>query len=285
MTARYLFSVDLEDVRDQAIGGRVLPSRLIAATEAYLDLLQRHGAKGTFFVVGEVARAEPGLIRRIAAAGHEIACHSDRHIPLDAQSPASFRDDVERNLEALLAAGASDVRGYRAPCFSLTKQTAWAYAILAELGFTYSSSVLPAQNPLYGWPGFGRRPRYLDGILELPITLMPWAHAAVPMGGGLYLRALPEWVLRRAFATQRKSGDPLLGYLHPFDIDPAHPRIRFRDLSWPVSRLMHVGRSSTLRRIEMIAKQGFQFHAYGSHAAEVLAGSIAAGGQERFARG
>ena len=273
MSARYLFSVDLE------LSGLAAPAgeRAEALTDAYLAFLDRHGAKGTFFVVGDAARACPGLVRRIAAAGHEIACHSDRHVPLDRQGPATFRDDLLRNLDALAAAGAGEVRGYRAPCFSLTRRTAWAHEVLAGLGFVYSSSVLPAASPLYGWRGFGAAPRLVRGVLELPITLLPWRLLPLPMGGGVYFRILPAPLLRAAFARKRRAGETVLGYLHPYDIDEARPGGGFEGLgrASPAEWLLCARRGSVLPRLEILLGAGFAIGGYRDHAEALLSDGAA----------
>ncbi|MFN3387934.1 MAG: polysaccharide deacetylase family protein [Allosphingosinicella sp.] len=271
MSASYLFGVDLEDVRPQAPGGAAYAPRVAHNVARYLDFLRRHDARGTFFVVGEVARAEPDLIRRIAGEGHEIACHSDRHVPLDRQDPAAFRDDVSRNVEALLDAGATRVDGYRAPCFSLTEATRWAWPVLAELGFTWSSSVLPARSPLYGWPGFGEAPRLVDGVLELPMTLLPWRLLPVPMGGGIYLRTLPTALLRRALAARRDAGEAVLGYVHPYDIDAEQERFAHPGFArWsPYNWLMYANRAAMMDRLDMVAALGFAIVPYGGYARAV----------------
>jgi polysaccharide deacetylase family protein (PEP-CTERM system associated) len=268
MSARFLFSVDLE------LSGLAAPAgeRAEGLTEAYLAFLDRHGAKGTFFVVGDAARACPGLVRRLAAAGHEIACHSDRHVPLDRQGPARFRDDVLRNLDALAAAGAADVRGYRAPCFSLTGRTAWAHEVLASLGFAYSSSVLPARSPLYGWRSFGAAPRLVAGVLELPVTLLPWRLLPLPMAGGVYFRILPAALLRAAFARRRRAGEAVLGYLHPYDIDEAGRRGGFEGVGRgsPAGWLLRARRASVLPRLECLLRSGFAIGRYRDHAEALL---------------
>ncbi|HEY0043839.1 MAG TPA: polysaccharide deacetylase family protein [Allosphingosinicella sp.] len=266
---RFLFSLDVEDPRDQIPGGERLPDRVPALVERYLRFLDRHSGQGTFFFVGTVARRHPDLVRRVAAEGHEIACHSEAHVPLERQQPATFRADLLRNLEALDAAGAGSVRGYRAPCFSLTGATAWAYPILSELGFDYSSSVLPARNPLYGWPGFGAGPRLIEGVVELPMTLVSPRLAPVPLGGGVYFRALPWAVLRRGFMAKR-AGEPVAGYLHPYDIDLEQERIAFPGFSrrGPFNWLMHFNRASVFPRLEKVARLGFRFAAYRGYADE-----------------
>lgn len=262
----FLFSVDVEDLRMRAPGGGRHPERVSGPTLRYLEFLRRHQARGTFFVVGDVARAQPELVRRIVAEGHEIACHSDGHVPLDRQTPAAFREDLCRNLEALRRAGAGEVQGYRAPCFSLVEGTRWAYAVLAELGISWSSSVLPARSPLYGWPGFGARPRMVDGVLEMPVTVGPYA--PVPVAGGVYFRVLPRALVRRALRARQRAGEAVPGYLHPYDADTDPPHFPHPDFSrWsPLGWLMHANRGAVLERLEMVARLGFAFQPYGRHA-------------------
>ncbi|HEX6374319.1 MAG TPA: polysaccharide deacetylase family protein [Allosphingosinicella sp.] len=267
--ALYLFSVDVEDPRLELPDGERLPARVPELVGAYLDLLRRHQATGTFFIVGEVARRHPQMVRRIAEEGHELGCHSDAHIPLDRLGRARFREDVLRNLDALRAAGAEEIQGYRAPCFSLTAATRWAYATLAELGFAYSSSVLPARSPLYGDPGFGTRPRLIDGIVELPVTLLPFRWLKVPVGG-LYFRVLPRPILRAALARHRRRGDAVAGYHHPYDIDRqarfTHAGLR----RWGLfDLLMRANRGAVLPRLEMVGAMGFSFAPYGPEARRI----------------
>lgn len=270
MSARYLFGVDLE------LSGLAAPAgeRAAALTGRYLDFLERRGARGTFFVVGDAARAAPGLVRRIAAAGHEIACHSDRHVPLDRQDPARFRDDLLRSLDALAAAGAGEVRGYRAPCFSLTARTAWAYEVLAGLGFVYSSSVLPARSPLYGWPGFGAAPRAMSGVLELPVTLLPWRLLPLPMGGGVYFRVLPAPLLRAAYRKRRGAGEAVSGYLHPYDVDAGGAAAAFAGVRrfGPSAWLLRANRGAVLSRLDRLLGAGFEIGRYRDHAEALLRG-------------
>ena len=265
MTGRYLFSLDVEDPRDSLRDGERHPARVPALTRVFLDFLRRHGGRGTFFVVGSVARRHPGLLRDIAAEGHEIGCHSDAHLRLDSLTQGEFRDDVLRNLEAIDAAGVGPVRGYRAPCFSLTGRTRWAYGVLAGLGFSYSSSVLPANNPIAGWPGFGAAAREVDGILEIPITLLSFPRVPI---GGVYFRALPRSLVRRGLAARLRAGEAVAAYHHPYDIDTAQGFAHPGFARWsPFGLLMRTGRRAVLPRLEMAAELGFRFQSYGDHAA------------------
>ena len=267
--AHYLFSVDVEDPRLDLPDGERLPARVPALIDSYLNLLRRHESQGSFFFVGEVARRHPEIVARVAAEGNELGCHSDTHIPLDRLGQAPFRDDLLRNLDSLRAAGAGEIKGYRAPCFSMIAETGWAYEILAELGFTYSSSVLPARSPLYGNPRFGAGPRLIEGVVELPVTMLPFRLLPVPIGG-LYFRVLPRPILRRALAVRRRRGEAVASYHHPYDIDTEQGFTHAGFRRWGAfDLLMRANRGAVLSRLEMVKALGFSFATYGSYAERV----------------
>jgi polysaccharide deacetylase family protein (PEP-CTERM system associated) len=257
----YLFSVDLEDPRDTAVNGAAYPDRVPHNTERLLALLQQHRVKTTFFVVGEIARRHPQLIRAIVAEGHEVACHTTSHVPLTQRTPEQLRVDLLENIELLQAAGAGDIQGFRAPIFSLTQATPWVYGVLKGLGFSYSSSVLPAPNPLYGWPEHGTAMREHDGIVELPMTLLPLLR--VP-AGGVYFRLLPRWLLQRWFAMRQRRDEPVIGYLHPYDIDTDDARLVFAGFERnPLfNQLLYMGRASVLAKLQAILAHGFEIIPY-----------------------
>jgi len=251
---KLLFSIDLEDVRDQIVDGQQYRERVPSNTHQYLKFLSDHHARGTFFVVGETARKYPDLIHDIIQEGHEIACHSDKHVQLDKQTPESFSDDIKFNLDALHNAGATSIIGYRAPTFSLTEQTRWAYAILAQFGIKYSSSVLPVKSPLYGWPEFGFEPRMIDGIFELPINLHSFPMPRLPVAGGVYFRAIPYLFTKTSVKQCIDNNTVILTYLHPYDIDVEQERFMHPDIDnkWHLNWLMHFNRSSTLPKLEKL---------------------------------
>jgi len=217
-----LFSIDLEEFYPAQAGTPTGAKPLEELVEQYIRLLAAAGARATFFVVGELARRYPSVIVRISAAGHEIACHGDRHITLDQLTPSGFATDLRANRAALAAAGAPPPRGFRAPVFSLTAATAWAHRVLADEGFSYSSSVLPAKNPLFGWPEFGPTPRVVDGVRELPITLGRVCGRDLPIFGGTYFRVMPYLLIRSRLQAALAAG-PVITYFHPYDIDAAQP--------------------------------------------------------------
>jgi polysaccharide deacetylase family protein (PEP-CTERM system associated) len=258
----YLFSIDLEDVRDMVPNGHQFAEAVERTTDQYLHWLDQHNFKATFFVVGRTALAYPALIRKILACGHEIACHSHSHRHLTQMSPEEFKADLERNLEALAQAGASSVVGFRAPTFSLVKSSSWAYSVLAQLGFKYSSSVLPSPNPLFGWGGFGGE-KIIDGVYEIPMNIGRYPFK-VPFGGGVYFRALPFVALRALFHDTSRQGRPVLGYFHPYDIDTRqerfmHPHLNNNRL---LNALMYIGRSDVFRRLDRIIADGFRIISY-----------------------
>lgn len=213
-----LFSIDLEWF--YAANGRrdFRQTPLPDLVGRILALLAETKHKATFFTVGELARAYPELIARIAEQGHELGCHSDRHLPLNELGRDGFKHDLEANRRALMAAGVTDIRGFRAPLFSLTASTPWAHHALREAGFTYSSSVLPAANPLFGWPEFGAATRMVDGLWEIPITTDRIGFLTAPLYGGTYLRVLP-WIVLRHKLRSKHDRQLIQAYVHPYDFD------------------------------------------------------------------
>jgi polysaccharide deacetylase family protein (PEP-CTERM system associated) len=213
-------------------------SRVVRNTTRILDLLQEHGARATFFVLGWVAERQPELIRRIAEGGHEVASHGYGHDLIYNLSPAEFRSDVERGKKLLEDVTGHRVTGYRAPSFSITD---WAVGILQELGFEYDSSVFPTvAHDRYGrLTGVGAGQPILElrpGFHEVCISCLPLGRRGLPWGGGGYFRMLPYKAWRAGVRRILASGSPYMFYLHPWEIDPGQPRVR--GLS-PVSRFRH----------------------------------------------
>ncbi|MBS2036912.1 polysaccharide deacetylase family protein [bacterium] len=253
----FLFSIDLEDIRARLPDGHTRPARVTQNTQRFLAFLRGQRARCTFFVVGELADAEPDLIAAIMEEGHEIGCHTHAHTPLDRFHPDGFRRDLEQNLRSLERVGVESVKGFRAPCGSLIPSTAWVYPILKEFGFTYSSSVIPARNPIFGWPGFGLEVRKVEGIWEIPISLTELPGFRIPYASGVYFRVLPlplvawgfRWSLwRRGFVTS---------YFHPYDVDTEEDPVEVPELkgnrfhNW----LFYYNRRDVFRRLEQLARK------------------------------
>jgi polysaccharide deacetylase family protein (PEP-CTERM system associated) len=266
----YLFSVDLEDVRFAMADGRRYRERVPRNAHAYLEWLRKHKFTCTFFVVSDVAEAYQSLIQEIASEGHELACHGYRHVPLDQQSPEAFKRDTALAIETLLKTGAKSVEGIRAPVFSMTEATQDRYPIMESLGFTYSSSVLPARNPLYGWKAFGEQARLVGSrLVEIPMTVARVGPLTVPFAGGIYFRNLPELLIARHAKRHRRSGDPLSGYFHPYDIDTEqehfmHPGIKN---SRVFNALMYRNRQRVFHRLDTLIAHGFSVSTYRDHVA------------------
>ena len=224
------FTLDLEDHRPHPSAEPRYPD----LTRRLLDDLDEWGVKGTVFVVGDVVDESPGLIRDVAARGHELALHGAHHTSLVDVDPHRFRDETAAARDRLADTAGAAVSGYRAPMFSLVPESAWAPAILAELGFEYSSSVLPARNPLHGWPGAPFGPfRWPCGLIELPCPVFGYGPVRVPLLGGTYLRVFPPAFARWARGRLDDRVDGWL-YAHPYDFDPDEPR-------WPVPEVGRIG--------------------------------------------
>jgi polysaccharide deacetylase family protein (PEP-CTERM system associated) len=217
-----------------------LPSRVERNSEAVLDLFATAGVKGTFFTLGWVAERHPGLLRRIADQGHEIASHGWDHQRVFTMAPAQFRADLQRAHAAIEHASGKSPTGYRAPSFSIDVRTPWAHQILAEEGYAYSSSVAPVAHDHYGWPEaprFAHRPVRGCDLVELPVTTVEFAGRRMAAGGGGFFRLLPlrfsNWAIARVNSRDRR---PAVFYFHPWEIDPGQPRVARAPLK---SRLRH----------------------------------------------
>ena len=206
-----------------------LSDRVERNVEAILALFAAAEVKATFFTLGWVAQRHPALMRQIAAAGHEIASHGWDHARVFTFDKASFSADVERSKKTLEDITGTAVAGYRAPSFSIDSRTPWAYMALAELGFTYSSSVAPIVHDHYGWreaPRFAFKPLAWSDLVELPVATAEFAGRRLAAGGGGFFRVLPyafsRWAIRQINHRDRR---PAVFYFHPWEIDPDQPRV------------------------------------------------------------
>ncbi len=200
-------------------------------THRLLDLFDRHDVKATFFVLGWVADRQPALVKEIHARGHEVAAHSYWHKLVFDMTPDSFREDTRRVRDLLQDLIGAPVTGYRAPTYSVTEASLWAHEILAEEGFEYSSSIFPVVHDRYGIPGYTRFPTTLKladkTMWEFPMTTLRVAGKNLPVAGGGYLRLLPVRTVAAALAhVNNVERQPVIVYLHPWEIDPAIPRFK-----------------------------------------------------------
>jgi polysaccharide deacetylase family protein (PEP-CTERM system associated) len=239
-------SVDVEDwFQVGAFEGTIdradwptLDCRVEANCDAVLALFADAGVQGTFFTLGWVAERYPALIRRIVAAGHELASHGYDHARVFTLDAARFAADLKKSRAILEDAGGTAITGYRAPSFSIDTRTPWAHAVLAEQGYAYSSSVAPVVHDHYGWaasPRHGWRPLPDVDLVEWPVTTARFAGRSLAAGGG-FMRILPYGVTHWALSQMNGEGHPAILYFHPWEIDPGQPRVASAPLR---SKLRH----------------------------------------------
>lgn len=262
--ARNAFTVDVEewfhildtaDAPEPAAWGR-LESRVEAATERVLGLLAASGVRGTFFFLGWVGERHPGLVRRVAQAGHEIASHGHAHRLAYRAGRERFREDARRAKRVLEDALGGLVRGYRAAGFSITPETPWAFDVLAEEGFAYDSSIFPTRRAHGGFRIDRRRPFRVQGpeggtLWEFPIVPARAGPLRLPFAGGGYLRLWPLALIRAAHRSLNRSGVPVTYYVHPREFDAAQPRLQ---LPWLRRFRYYVNLASTGSKVEALLR-------------------------------
>ncbi|WP_374493565.1 XrtA system polysaccharide deacetylase [Zoogloea sp.] len=204
------------------------PCRVERNVDRILEMLVQHGARGTFFTLGWIAERYPELVRRIANEGHELASHGYAHERASSQSPEAFLADIRLAKVVLEDIAGCEVRGYRAPSFSVGLANPWAHGCIEEAGYAYSSSVYPVKHDHYGVPDAPRFPYAVGaGLVEIPITTVRRFGRNWPVGGGGYFRLLPypvsAWGIRKVNKEDRK---PAIFYFHPWEIDPGQPVVR-----------------------------------------------------------
>lgn len=256
----------------------LLESRVVASTERLLDLLAGPRVTATFFVLGWVAERHPGLVGSIAAAGHEVACHGYGHQMITRLSRSEFAEDIRRGKAAVEDAAGTAVIGYRAPTFSVVRETLWSLEVLVEAGFRYDSSIFPIVHDRYGIPDAPRFPHRLAvgagaELGEFPLSTVAGRGWRLPVAGGGYFRLLPYAITRRALRhLNEREGQPAVVYLHPWELDPGQPRLPVSGLTQFRHSVNTASTESKLRRLLV----DFRF----GPVRDVLAGSgvVAAGG-------
>ncbi|UUA71412.1 XrtA system polysaccharide deacetylase [Cellvibrio sp. QJXJ] len=269
-TITHAMTVDVEDYYHVAAFAKVIkpsdwdnwPSRVEQNTERLLQLFANHNIKITFFILGWVAEKYPQLVKTIRQQGHEIASHGFSHQLIYNQSPEVFRAETEKSKQILEDLAQTPITGYRAASYSITRKSLWALDILAELGFTWDSSIFPTRHDNYGIPGSPEEPYRIittngASLLEFPLTTAKVMGQAIPAAGGGYFRqypyALSKWLFARASLNQTK---PQIFYLHPWEIDPEQPRVP--NASWFSNFRHYTNLKRCLPRLEQMISD-FQF--------------------------
>ena len=238
MTKNISVTLDVEDLRpsDQ------FEDRSKLMTEKVLDLFSEMNIRATIFVVGDVAKNHPEIINKAAKDGHEIGLHSHKHIPLQLLTPDEFEQELTGAKTLLQEISGQEINGFRAPTMSLTHKTRWAVPILKRVGFTYSSSVLPAKNPLYGWDGLPRHPfRWLNSVIEFPCPVTNILGFTIPYLGGAYFRLFPS-IIRKMGVRRSSYGEVLWTYCHPWEFDPDEKYYQLENVGRSTSRIAWIGR-------------------------------------------
>jgi len=243
-------TVDVEDYYHVAAFEKVIapktwdqwPSRVVSNTNRILALFQQANIKATFFILGWVAERHPTLIKEIKAQGHEIASHGYSHQLIYNQTEQVFREETAKSKKILEDLIQTPITGYRAASYSITHQSLWALDALAELGFTWDSSIFPVHHDRYGIPSSPRSPYIIktntgQQLTEFPLTTANIFGQSIPAAGGGYFRQYPyslsRWLFNRASQNQTQAQ---IFYLHPWEVDPAQPKVE--GLSW-LSRFRH----------------------------------------------
>jgi polysaccharide deacetylase family protein (PEP-CTERM system associated) len=279
MSRTVAFTIDVEDPRSDT----TREYRVRRNVDLVLEWLAARGHRGTAFVVGSLAEEDPGIVRAFAEGGHEIALHSWTHTPLHRHDPESLTHDLRRGRALLQDLSGQRVDGFRAPIFSLTQKSPWVPRVLTDVGFTYSSSVLPARNPLFGFPDAPRVPfRWDTGLLELPAPVGRVGPLEVPFLGGTYLRVLPKMITRRLLRSH-PTDSVCWTYCHPWDFDTGERLARYQETSWPATVLCFAGRrrmfdklDSVLRDVSVVSLGSVADTLNGGGAPELQGFSIAA---------
>lgn len=212
-----------------------LESRVERNTQILLDVLAERGITATMFVLGWIAERNKGLIRRIVDAGHELASHGYGHELITVHNPRTFREDISRTKHLLEDIAGQEVFGYRAPTFSIIKETEWALPIIVEEGYRYDSSIIPSDHDFIGIPGTNpwihQIPTSAGPLWEIPPSTYDWAGFKITVASGIIFRLFPYFVFRQLIRYFESQGHPLIMHLHPWELDPEQPRMRGTSLS------------------------------------------------------
>jgi polysaccharide deacetylase family protein (PEP-CTERM system associated) len=257
------FTVDFEDwyqgleIPHTAWDG--YEDRIVPATRRLLALLAHADVRATFFILGYAAERDPELVREIASGGHEIATHGHSHAFVYDQTPEVFRAELMRSVQTLEKITGDPVLGHRAAFFSITKKSLWALDFLPEVGIRYDSSIFPVWNYRYGIHDAPRWPHVMNvggrTLIEFPISTWSLAGRNLPVGGGAYFRIFPYAYTRHAFRAINAGGRPAVFYIHPWEIDPHHPRT---PLPQRIARIHYLNLGATERRLRRLL-QDFRF--------------------------
>jgi len=251
------FSIDLEEWYHicglEIISGQIetkFKSRVVTSTKKILDILQSKNVKATFFVLGCIAKRFPDLIEEIDKCGHEIAAHSFNHQQIHKQSKEEFASDLNKTLEMLRQITSKEILGFRAPDFSITKNSLWALDVLIRYGIKYDCSVFPVFHPRYGIPDAPRFPyKIKDDLIEFPPSTVRFLGCNIPVAGGAYLRMFPFKFIKWSIEHLNSKNIPTNIYIHPWELDPDQPKL---DIPWHRRFMHYANLKSTFKKIDRL---------------------------------
>jgi polysaccharide deacetylase family protein (PEP-CTERM system associated) len=232
----------------------LMEGRVVEQTERLVSLVKAAGQRGTFFVLGEVAERYPDLVRMLGEDGFELGLHSYCHRLIYEQGEEEFRRETQAAKTMLEEMGGREVVGFRAPSWSITQKSLWALRILADMGFQYDSSILPARAYLGGipWSNPLIHRRSEAEIIEVPPSIIEIGRFRLPFSGGLYLRTLPYGFIRSCMTRLNKKGIPAVIYLHPWELDTELPRLR---LGWKARYALYHNLDTVQRKVEQLLEE------------------------------
>jgi polysaccharide deacetylase family protein (PEP-CTERM system associated) len=229
-TYRVALTIDVEDginisMRDHFQVEMEPTGRVEENMEVILEICEKNNVKGTFFILGEVAKKFPALVKRISNGGHEVGVHGYHHDQIFKLTPEKLRSSLERSKDMMQNLTGKEILGFRAPAFSINSHTSWALHVIAACGFTYDSSIFPSLSLRYGWKDFTKDICRLDlgdshYIIEAPLSVVNYLGRDIPVGGGGYLRYFPYYWTQKALQQISKKRSPII-YLHPYELDAA----------------------------------------------------------------
>ena len=243
-------TLDVEDLRP----ADHFEDRSKLMTEKVLNLFAEMKIRATIFVVGDVAKKHPEVIKKAVKDGHEIGLHSHKHIPLQLLNPGNFEQELSDAKTLLQEISGQQINGFRAPTMSLTPETKWVIPIMRRVGFTYSSSVLPAKNPLYGWDGLPTHPfRWFNSVIEFPCPVTNILGFTIPYLGGAYFRLFPS-IIRKIGVRRSSNKEVLWTYCHPWEFDPNESYYQLENVGRATSRIAWIGRKKMEGKMRVFLK-------------------------------
>ena len=273
-------TIDVEDWVQSVLDPNLpLTDRFVRNTHRVLELLESHGVRGTFFVLGLAAEKAPELVREIQRAGHEVQSHGYGHQLIHTLDRDAFRSDLERSRKLLEDITGQPITGYRAPAFSITQETLWALDVLVECGFRYDSSIVPVKTRRYGIDGASWFPHRLQTpsgyeLMEWPVASWQMAGVRRPIGGGGYFRLYPFALIRKAISQIHRSQAPAVIYMHPYELAPEElSELPYR-VPWKLRLHQSLGRRGFARKMHRLLTE-FRFGPIRSVSASLEEASVA----------